>query len=272
MKSMTGYGFGENEVFAVHIKSLNHRFLDVNIKIPQKFLILEELVRRNIEERIKRGRIFVYIMHKQDLEIKEESIRKVFEQVKRIFEGVSITINLTDLLKEDIFFLQPQDKWWEDLHPPLECAIEALLNTKKEEGRRLRVQIMERMENLKNIHRLMEECIKEEIEKLKTHIKESVKQLLEYPLSEERLYNECAILSVRHDVSEELDRIKSHLEELYLLSQMDECGKQMDFFIQEINRELSTITSKAVTIKLKKLSLQARMECEKIKEQIQNIE
>ncbi|MBR3564171.1 MAG: YicC family protein [Clostridia bacterium] len=291
MNSMTGFGRGELErnghSFVVEIKSVNHRYLDMNIRSPRVLLFLEDDVRNVIKERIQRGHLDVFITYKDhndtvgNITVNENVLREYFAAAEKISEitGRQNDLDIASAMKLDGVLDYDDVKLDEDLlrsslRETVSMAVDRLTEAREKEGIKMVTDLLERKETLDGIISDIEKrepCVVEEYrEKLRQKIEE---YLSDTEIDENRFNTEILYFSDRASITEEIVRIHAHLEELEaLLSSEESTGRKMDFLIQELNREFNTIGSKASDLSITKGVLAAKGEIERIREQIQNME
>ncbi len=289
MNSMTGYGRADfslnGDAFTVEIKSLNHRFLEIDIKLFDRFFPLELRIRDEIKKRFSRGSVKIYIKSSDrsiaDLNANIDVARKYLDEIERIKSALNISgaVDVGMLLNfKDIFaagskiFNAEED--WQILKQGLNRALEDVLKMRKNEGDVLSKDILKKLDAIEemvaNIEKFSQKITDTYREKIKDRISLFLKDVR---VDEARLLNEVAIFSDRCCVNEEIVRLKSHLslfkDMLVLTSPV---GRKMDFLCQEILRELNTIGSKTQDIEISHILLESKAELEKIREQIQNVE
>ncbi len=290
IKSMTGFGRGEfsqgASTFSVDVRSVNHRYSDVSVRMPRAMSALEEKVREFVTEKISRGKVDVYINYNtfgQNSQVKlDTNLAKAYvdslNTLKEMF-GIRDEINLSLLTRfPDIMSLETaemdMDELWLILKPALEMAFNALVEMRLREGERLKNDLLDKLVNVKgfvsNIKEKSYSIVDEYKNKLYDRIKELTKDI---PIDENRLLTEVAVFADKTSIDEELVRLASHLEELQkALNFKGSVGKKLDFIIQEMNREVNTIGSKITDLGILNNVINIKTEIEKIREQIQNIE
>ena len=290
IKSMTGYGRGtfskEGREYTVEIKTVNHRYSDVSVKMPRQLAYLEDNVRKHAAGAVSRGKIDVYIsfdnhsekgrsvlFDKQlaDMYIQELGKLKSDYNLKDDM-GIYLVSRLPDVLR--IKNSEDENLIWEEMRDALESALSSLLVMRQKEGESLKSDILQRVENLHGFVQQIEERSPVVVEEYKKRLETRLKDLLgDIKLDEARIAMEIAIFVDRCSIAEEVTRLFSHLEQVkQTLNLAHPVGKKLDFIIQEINRETNTIGSKANDLKITQLVLDVKDEVEKIREQIQNIE
>lgn len=291
MNSMTGFGRGKASwkggQIVTEVRSLNHRFCDVFVRLPRTMYRLEDRIRSYVKDQVSRGRIEVTVSYYPDeLSLKEIKVdlglASAYDRaLARLRDelGLMGDWNVVELARfPDVFSVEDKEIDPEDLWPAVRDALEeafyGLSEMRGKEGERLLRDIEGK---LKRIEGLMEEIqartpalLNDYKERLTNRVKEFLDKGV---LEESRLAAEVALFAERIDVSEELVRISSHLERMRsILGQDKPVGRQIDFVIQEIQREINTLSSKAQDPVVAYLAVDVKVELEKIREQAQNIE
>lgn len=290
--SMTGFGRGEykddNYQFLVECKTINHKYADINIRLPRKLSFLEDKARILIKDYIKRGRVDLYIkldlLGNEDVNLKfDEKLAtqyvSILKQIKDKFDLVD-DISVMNIAKfPDIIKTEEkeddEDKLWSMLKVALENALLKLKEMRSEEGKKLADDIQNRCDLLKNYIEDIEKYSYNVVIDYKEKLKNRISDMLEDPsiIDENRLAQEVAIYADKSNITEEIVRFKSHIEQLKNTVVKDEAiGRKIDFLIQEMNRETNTIGSKSSDLNITNLVVEVKSELEKIREQIQNIE
>jgi len=294
LKSMTGYGKGEAEAedlaFTVEIKTLNSRYRDIILRMPQEFQELEMDIRKWIAERINRGRVEISIKTEPILDrieyelILNEPLAKAYVDIfKRISElypvDSSVSIDTFCHLR-DVIVQRPKERDIETLRFSLKKAIDKALDSveemRKREGETLQKDLLARIEKIKEILQEIKERSPVIVEFYKNRLKESVERLLQdqdISISEDRILQEVAIFAERSDITEEIVRLESHITQfLTFINREEPVGRRLDFLIQEMNRETNTIGAKSQDSVISSFVVDIKAEIEKIREQVQNIE
>ena len=291
LKSMTGYGRQEKLIdgkkILVEVRSVNQRFTDYNIKLPRHMGFLEEKVRNFASEKITRGKVDIYI-----------SVESYDETDKEIYLNTALAKNYIDVLKQlrDEFDLkddisvmkvaefteifkterkeEDQEQVWSQVKEVMAEAMEAFISMREREGERIEKALVERVEYMKTLAAQVDERSPQTVEEYRDRLYSKIKELLEdRDIDESRILTEVAIFSDKIAVNEETVRLGSHFEEFYnIINSGEPAGRKLDFLIQEINREVNTIGSKAQDIEIAKTVVTLKGEIEKLREQIQNIE
>lgn len=291
--SMTGYGRGEyldeRYHFTVEAKSVNNRYLDIQVKLPRKITYLEEYIKQTLKKYATRGKVDVYVK----LELGNESDTKVsFDKAlaKNYFDvlmgleeitGSSSQVRAVDLAKfQDVVKLEEREVDQNEIKRCLDAAMDIAFSNFKDmrriEGQKLKEDILERCDLLgvyfEKIEKLTENIELEYHQRLMTRLTDMLKNLGQN-VDEQRVVQEAAILADKANITEEIVRFKSHILQLKdTLEEEDSVGRKMDFILQEMNREVNTIGSKSSKIEITNIVVDLKCELEKIREQIQNIE
>lgn len=290
--SMTGFGRGEykddNYHFLVECKTINHKYADINIRLPRKLSFLEDKARILIKDYIKRGRVDLYIkldlLGSEDVNLKfDEELAtqyvSILKQIKDKFDVVD-DISVMNIAKfPDVIKTEEkeddEDKLWSMLKVALENALLKLKEMSSEEGQKLAMDIQNRCDLLKNYIEDIEKYSYNVVIDYKEKLKNRISDILEDPsiIDENRLAQEVAIYADKSSITEEIVRFKSHIEQLKnTVVKNESIGRKIDFLIQEMNRETNTIGSKSSDLNITNLVVEVKSELEKIREQIQNIE
>ena len=292
IRSMTGYGKGtlnvENREYQVEIKSVNHRYLDITIKLPRTLSYLEEDIKKQISSKIKRGKIDVFITFENDsqegrnIKINKELAKIYIKQLKELAaeEEISKNIEVIEIAKfPDVLTIQvdeEDEKIKQELLQTTQEATQKILNMKQIEGQKISQDILKRVDNIENkveeISKKSTGLIEEYVVKLEKRIKEILKT---QEVDKNRLAQEVVIYADKSSIEEEITRLKSHIYQLRNLINSpnnESIGKKLDFIIQEMNRETNTIGSKANCLDITNGVVDIKTELEDIREQIQNIE
>lgn len=288
--SMTGFGRGEygedNYYFTVDVRSVNHRYSDFTIRLPKTLLVLEDKVREYASSRISRGKVDIYINYdsfgqEADIKIDTNLVKSYIDCLTKIKDEFNINdeINLSLLTKfTDIFKVEKiekkEEEIWNILKIALEKAFEALCEMKEREGERLSKDIKAKLDSIRKIINDIDEkydsLLDEHIRKFRERIIELTQGIT---LDENRLMTEIAIIADKSSIDEEIVRLKSHIDEFEkTLCLKSAVGRKLDFLVQEMNREINTIGSKAVDICIINNVVDLKTQIEKIREQIQNLE
>ena len=290
IKSMTGFGRTKYEndgrIYTVEIKSVNHKYSDINIRLPRFLNYMEDKIRKTISSTISRGKIDVFISFENysdkgtNIKINRELAKQYLKELKELADetGIDFRLNVVDVSKfPEILKIEDDENEEiieEEVLTAVKEALERFLNMRETEGKKLVEDISDRIISINNkvngIEKYSENLVQDYISRLETRVNELLKETV---VDESRIAQEIVIFSDKSSIEEELTRLKSHLEQfMNLLKQSSPIGKKMDFLVQEINRETNTIGSKANCLDITNLVVEIKTEVENIREQIQNIE
>ncbi|CEN91614.1 YicC-like domain-containing protein [[Clostridium] sordellii] len=290
--SMTGFGRGEykndNYHFIVECRTINHKYVDINVRLPRKISFLEDKIRNIVKDYVKRGRVDLYIkldlIGSEDVNLKFDE--KLASQYVNILNNIKSTFDLNDDITvmniakfPDIIKCEEKEEDADLLWGMLKLALaESLKNLKEmrcEEGIKLSNDIDTRCDLLKDYIEDVEKYSYNVVNEYKEKLNSRIAEILENPslVDENRLAQEVAIYADKCSITEEIVRFKSHITQLKKAIHKDESiGRKIDFLIQEMNRETNTIGSKSSDLNITNLVVEIKSELEKIREQIQNIE
>lgn len=291
LTSMTGYGKVEDYIFGklcfVEIRTLNHRYLDFNIKLPRQYSILEDKIRSLIKQYISRGRVDVYIKIKDDLDtpkkvkVDDKLAKAYYDSLEGLAQRLGMEFNLTisDIVslsgvmelaenEEDI------ESYWPSLKNLIDRSLKQVIEMRRIEGEELVEDLKSRITRVEGKLRELENktpyLVKEYQQKLKSRIDDLLEENL---VAEERLAAEAAIFADKTNVTEEIVRLFSHLKQFDSQLDVSEAvGRKLDFLLQEMYREVNTISSKSADYFISNCVVELKSELEKMKEQVQNIE
>ncbi|MBR3162835.1 MAG: YicC family protein [Clostridia bacterium] len=290
IRSMTGFGrsnIQENlREYQVEIKSVNHKYIDVNIRLPRNISYLEDEIRKLISSKIKRGKIDVFITFDnysdegKSIKINKEIAKVYIKSLKELAveENIGANIEVTDITKlPDVLIIkndEDEEQIKKELTKAVNEATDKLIQMRKVEGEKMAQDITKRIDiindKVNEISELSTGLIEEYVVKLETRIKELLKT---EEVDNSRLAQEVVIYADKCSVQEEITRLYSHINQFKSLIDSDKAiGKKLDFIIQEMNRETNTIGSKANNLKITNNVIDIKTELEDIREQIQNIE
>ncbi|NLN06427.1 MAG: YicC family protein [Firmicutes bacterium] len=292
IKSMTGYGQaesvpGEKNYFKVELRSVNHRYLDINIRMPREIQALEEKVRRRLQQVLSRGRVEVNITwNAEDAEAVNVVLdRKLLFAYRKALAEMQDICGVKDAPVLEILTRFPDllrvekaetelDKIWSDLLPVLDAASAKLQQQRLEEGARLEADLLPRLQLVADFSRQVEERAPLIVAEYRKKLAERLHEFLaQAEIDSSRLLMEAAIFADRCNVTEELVRLGSHLTAFKAtLQEKGPVGRKLDFLTQELFREVNTIGSKANDYEVARLVVEMKSELEKIREQVQNIE
>ncbi len=281
IQSMTGYGRGVTENFKVEIRSSNHKNRDIRINIPSYLYYYEPEIRNMVKEKFQRGRIEIFVPKPEEenlkLKINKSLAKEYYRALVSLKDELSIRedIGINILASQrDIFSQEEPEIEIPTFHKALEIALEELKKMRIEEGTNLAEDITRRIAFLNRNIVVLEEKRIVFVENARTILADKLKKFLtNISIDETRLIQETAILVEKSDITEEIIRIKSHLKYTEnILAGSDVIGKKLEFLVQELHRELNTISSKTADAEISKLVIEMKHELEKIREQIQNLQ
>jgi uncharacterized protein (TIGR00255 family) len=289
---MTSFGRAQNEdelnsCFSIEMKSVNHRYLDINIRMPRNMLSLEEKIRNIISKRLNRGKVDVFINYKNygngtgKINLNMNLAKEYYECLRQIQSELNIIddISVSKIAKfpEVITLEEPQedlDIIFNKISPLIESALNLMEEMRIREGEKLKDDILLKVNTI--------EGLVEEIEKVADNVPKAYKKKLEerldellsgVDLDESRIALEVAVLADKAAIDEEITRLRSHLSQMKSTLDLNESvGRKLDFIIQEMNREANTIASKSTDISMTNKIIEVKNIIEKIREQVQNIE
>ncbi len=292
IKSMTGYGKSvlnnENREYQIELKSVNHRYLDISIKLPRTISYLEEDIKKEISSVIKRGKIDVFVTFEnnsqegRDVKINKELAKIYISQLRELAqeENINEHIDIVEVVKfPDVLTMkinQDDEKIKKEIVNTTKQAVIKLSEMKIIEGERILLDLTKRVDYIEKkimeISQKSTRLIQEYVVKLEKRIKE-IRDIED--LDKSRLAQEVVIYADKSSIEEEITRLKSHIFQFRKLvneNQNETVGKKLDFIIQEMNRETNTICSKSGDIEITNGAIEIKTAIEDIREQIQNIE
>jgi uncharacterized protein (TIGR00255 family) len=292
LRSMTGFGRATSDEegkgsFSIEIKSINHRYLDLNVRMPRSMISLEERVRKFVSENLSRGKVDIFINYnnynKQSAEARfnkalGDSYVKVLEEIRERYD-VRDDISVSLIAKfPDVVYVEESEEdledIWQSLLVALKKAVNLLISMREREGEKLSEDIFKKCDIIKESLRFIEERSPLLTLEYKKKLTERIKELLgDTAVDENRLNLELAIFADKSSIDEEITRLYSHLNQVKeTLKSKEPIGRKLDFLVQEMNREANTIASKANDLEITNIALNIKNDIEKIREQIQNIE
>ena len=292
IKSMTGFGksslINEQREYQMEIKSVNHRYLDISVKMPRQLSYLEETIKKEISSKVKRGKIEVYITFQDKSQdgkkiiLNKELAKAYIEQLKELAQEEKISSNMEaiDIAKfPDILTIktdEEDEKIRDEIIQTTINATEKIVEMKSVEGEKILQDLLRRIEKIENeiekISKKSTGLIEEYVVKLEKRIKEILKT---EEIDKTRLAQEVVIYADKCSIEEEVTRLKSHIYQfrnLIASNENEPIGKKLDFIIQEMNREVNTIGSKSGNIEITNSVVELKTVLEDIREQVQNIE
>ena len=288
---MTGFGRCEHQQgtqkFTVELKGVNHRYLDVNIRMPKKLNLFETSIRALLKQYAARGKVDIFITYEDTAE-GQVSLKytaalageymKYFRQMEEEF-GVENDIRVSTLARcPEVITMEEQsedeEELWKGLKLALEGAFSQFVETRITEGENLKKDIIEKLGGMEKLVAYIEERSPEIVTEYRAKIEEKVQELLgDTQMEESRIAAEVILFADKICTDEEVVRLKSHISHMRdTLEEKEGIGRKLDFIAQEMNREANTILSKANDLAVSNCAISLKTEIEKIREQIQNIE
>lgn len=292
IKSMTGFGRcevqDESRKFTVEMKSVNHRYLDANIRMPKKLNFFETAIRSLLKQSVQRGKVDIFITY-EDLSEQQVSLKynevlaaeylSYFEKMQEKF-SLENDIRVSTLSRyPEVLTMEEQavdeEELWKGLKKALDGAIRQFVETRTSEGEHLREDLIEKLDNMLKIVGCIEERSPQIIAEYRDKLETKVKELLaDTQIEDSRIAAEVVIFADKICTDEEVVRLKSHIVHMKetLVSDDSGIGRKLDFIAQEMNREANTILSKTNDLEISNIGIELKTEIEKVREQIQNIE
>jgi len=285
---MTGYGRGVfsigEDTFSVEVRSLNHRYLDLNLKIPERFYAVETRIRDTLKKRYSRGAFALTIYTdsyaapelKVNVQVAEAYISAA-EEIKKL-TGIKGEVDLPLVFKlKDVFTSEKKsvdvEAAWEALSGGLSAVMVQLDEWRANEGAALETDLRERLASLNGFLATIEEHAPEVLAAYTERLHKKMEKVVGEGYDESRVLLEAALFAEKSDIAEEITRIKSHMDMFnQYLDSGEPVGKRLDFLCQELFREANTIASKANNAGIKQTAVELKWELERIREQVQNIE
>jgi len=283
---MTGYGRGSNEYFVVEIQAVNHKYCEIKFSLPYFMTFLENKIKDYVTQKVTRGKLYIPINFKNtgvsNFQIDTELAKTYLNSFRNLGKALRLKddlklshiIGINGIVNKN-FAIEEKDKLWAWLKKPLEEALEELISTRIIEGSKIEAEFKTRLKTIKGLVTEIEKRTPQVISEYKERLQNRLDalQIDKELFDETRLYQEVAIFVDRSDISEELLRLNSHIQQFEETLTLDKpVGRQLDFLAQELHREINTLGSKTGDIKIIQLVLKAKTELEKIREQIQNVE
>ena len=291
IKSMTGFGRSEvaeeNRKFTVEIKTVNHRYLDVNIKMPKKLNFFEASIRNLLKEYIQRGKVDVFITYEDltennfSIKYNEDIAGEYLGYLRQMAEkfGLEDDIRVSTLSRyPEVFVMEEQnideEHIWKLLEKAIREAGEGLSRTRQNEGENLREDLLNKLDGMLQHVDYIEKRSPEVVGNYRSRLEDKVRELLaEQDIDENRILTEVTIFADKICVDEEMVRLRSHIEATRdILKEGGSVGRKLDFIAQEMNREANTTLSKANDLDISGHAIELKTDIEKVREQIQNLE
>jgi|LSQX01.1.fsa_nt_gb uncharacterized protein (TIGR00255 family) len=289
--SMTGFGTGKaegnNREITIELKTVNNRYLDINLRMPRALSVLEESLRKRIQQKIARGRVEVYISYQNNsqeqvsVSVNEPVAEAYYKALTALAGKFQLDMKpdlgvLADI--DDIFIVEKPEEdeelLKELLFSALDEALNAVIKMRKQEGSFLAEDLKQRSLRIENMVKQIEQRSSVVVEEYRQKLEQRLKEMLNNTeLDEARFQAEVVYFADRSNITEEIVRIRSHLDQLrQTLESGGSIGRKLDFIVQELNRETNTIGSKSSDVIIANYVVEIKSELEKIREQVQNIE
>ena len=289
MLSMTGYGRAMREVdgraLTIELKSVNHRFLDLAFRMPRNLMFLEDEARKRIGARLARGHVDVFMSYRnQRSDARRVCVdRALFDAYATALEGLQdcgvqddrTLMNIARM--PDVLTVteaeEDQDALRALLRETLDEELDALLVMREREGAEMKKDLAARATHIEEMTLQIEARYPQTVEEYTRRLRASIEELIGQSVDETRLLTEVAVMADRSAIAEETVRLKAHIAQLRECLEKDEpVGRRIDFLVQELNREVNTISSKSQDVPITQLVVSMKAEIEKLREQLQNIE
>lgn len=289
--SMTCFGRGEaadgDRTWVFEVKSVNHRYCDINIRMPRLYAALEERIRKEVAAVFNRGHVDVTLSCRGSLssanrltlnESLASQYQAIFEQLQRRFAypdppSLSLLVSMKDVITE-IEEAEDLDRLWLHLQSALQMALREGIAMRQREGGALKEDLLDKLDGFRAVVGHIKEAAPEVVSKKAAQLKERLNGLLDnVQIEEARLAQEVALLADKVDVNEELVRLESHMQQFeHFLNLSEPVGRRLDFLMQEFLREINTMASKIADPAVTHLTVELKNEVEKMREQVQNLE
>lgn len=289
MLSMTGYGRAVREIdgrqLTIELKSVNHRFLDLSFRMPRNLMFLEDEARKAIGARLARGHVDVFMTYRnQRTDAKKVTVdRALFDAYAAALDTVA-DVGLRDdrslmsiARMPDVMVIteaeEDQDALRALLSETMAGALDALVDMRRREGAEMAADLKRKVDAIERMTGEIEARYPETVAEYTARLRASIEELIGQNVDETRLLTEVAIMADRSAIAEETVRLRSHVRQLReCFESAEPIGRRLDFLVQELNREVNTISSKSQDIPITRLAVDCKAEIEKLREQLQNVE
>ena len=292
IRSMTSFGRssseeGKKRFFTVEMKSVNSRYLDVNIRMPKSLISLEEEIRKMINNSLSRGKVDVFVnlktynegigVPKVDINLAQGYLQCLKEIEEKLGVKNDISVMQIARLPEVITVVEEEDKTeeiWQEIRPLIEESLNMMISMREAEGNKLKEDILSKITTVEELVSKVEEFADDIPKVFKVKLEERLKELLgNVDIDENRVAMEVCMFADKSTDDEEIIRLRSHINQVRETLKLNEpVGRKLDFIVQEMNRETNTIGSKSSDIKMTNIVIDIKNILEKIREQVQNIE
>lgn len=292
IKSMTGFGRGqmtfETQEITVELRAVNHRYFECSSRVPRAYAYLEEPLKSHLKGTIARGKVEVSLQvtsaqggEPSQVQVNRNLARAYCEALRGLSEELQIkndiSVSLLARFPELFSVSRPQEdpeEMWERVRQTADLALEQFLQMRQTEGQKLQQDLEKKLQNMEGWIAQVEEQSPRTLEQYRSRLLQKLQELLgDSSIDESRILTEAAIFADKIAVDEETVRLRSHIHQFrQILAGQEPAGRKLDFLVQEMNREVNTIGSKAQDVEIAKIVVDCKAEIEKIREQIQNIE
>lgn len=290
IKSMTGFGKASNvrngRSLDLEFKSVNSRYLDINIRMPKSLMALEDRIKKQLSSGISRGKVDVFLTYRNyneadlDVRVNRGAARKYVEALREVTRELEIVddIAASFLLKLDnVINLEERtedlEEVWELVSGVLADAMSQHETMRVAEGANLKIDLLEKQASIKEKLALIAKLAEGITDRYRSKLEERLRELNQLYIEDDRIAQEVAVFADRASIDEEITRLSSHMEQFSDMLELSEpVGRKLDFLAQEMNREANTMASKSVDLEITGHVLSIKNDIEKIREQIQNIE
>lgn len=281
IQSMTGFGSSEKGIFKVEIRSLNHRYLDISVRIPSALIEQEINIRNIVKKRLQRGKIDVFISLSDKRRVNVTVNKELARQIYNAFSDLQRELKIPGIIDigffsghKDLFLTEEESPDIKEMYDALNEALSNLEFMREIEGKALAEELRKHLNNIDMICSTIEEQTKDRALRIRDNLLKKIKNLVsDLNLDEARIAQEALFIAQKSDISEELERLRSHTDQFRSsLNEEGSIGKKLDFIIQEMNREITTIASKIDDLVVASSIVDLKLEIEKMREQVQNIQ
>ncbi len=289
MLSMTGYGRAMCEIdgrqLSIELKSVNHRFLDLSFRMPRTLMFLEEDARKAIGARLARGHVDVFMTYKNlRSDSKKVAIdRALFDAYAEALDSVADSglkddRSLMSIARmPDVMTVTEADEDQEALRELMKTtinqALDGMVAMREREGAEMAADLARKVDNIERMTKQIEERYPQTVAEYTARLRAGIEELIGQNVDETRLLTEVAVMADRSAIAEETVRLHAHIQQLReCFAKTEPIGRRLDFLVQELNREVNTISSKSQDIPITRLAVDCKAEIEKLREQLQNVE
>lgn len=288
--SMTGFGRSrvESDSFSVNVevKTVNHRFCEINIRMPRQLLKIEDKIKKKLNQQIRRGRVEVYVSIEGEgavtrkVHVDWKLIEEYYQFIKQAHEKYELEgkVSLQDLLnRSELLHIEESEVGNETLENLVLTAAEQAVNLLKQmriaEGEELKKDLLASLSQIETNVTELQNYAPLVVQLYKERITKRMQEFVNGMIDESRILTEVAVFADKADINEEITRLRSHIQQfIHTLNENEPIGRKLDFLVQEMNREANTIGSKANDSNIAKKVVEIKSLLEKLKEQVQNIE